>query len=137
MAVDGGWLEALPDLDDGGEGGLTLTGLLVRGPIGRVRLLVAGVCLDFAVEDITCVDQLEVSSSCDKMPGALSVEVVVRPGAAVLAVQEARALGIAAAAGQAPFAYASRPDGPIIPPATRYSEVEAHYLHRWDLADEP
>jgi len=135
MGVEADWWDSLPDVGNGGIRPATVAGFLVAAPPGVVRVLVRGVCLDFLAADIQQVTEQDPEQAGASSRRAVPVEVTLRSNARLLAVHDARALRTAATAGQAPFAFASRPSTPVIPAASKYAAVEAAYLRRWNLAD--
>jgi hypothetical protein len=134
-AIDDAWLESLPAGDGPQPGGLTLVGLLVRSPDDRLRLLMGGLCLDFAAGDVAGVTPIGLPAAFDT-PGAVAVEATLRAGAPLLGIHDAKALRTAAAAGRAPFAIATRSEVKVVPPSTGYAREEAAYLRRHRLIEE-
>lgn len=131
MAQDQDWLDTLPALDEPDEG-VVVSGIAVGAPAGRIRLLVTDVCVDFATADVA--DSRVLAS----LPGieAARVELRLKPGATVIAVQDADALFVGEAFGEATFPYAARRNTSPTFASPAYRELERDYTRRWHLAGE-
>lgn len=131
MAQDQEWLDRLPRLGEPDQDRVVITGLAIGAPPGRVRLLLTEVCVDFAAPDVADCRTIE------PLPGAEAarVELVLAEGAPVLAVQDADALFVGEAFGQATFPYAARRDVSPTFASPTYRELERDYTRRWNLTD--
>jgi hypothetical protein len=113
---------------------LKLLGYLIPAPAGRIRLLLKPHCLDFAIADVECVDEIDAGYA--PLPGAIRVEVTLRKGAPLLAFQDADALHATSIAGAVPFAVATRPSHVMSPPCPNYARAEREYLQRHRIVRE-
>lgn len=136
--MDQEWLASLPR-DDGAlttaEQGLELTALLVSAPIGRVRLLVWPLCLEFNEEDVTEVGEISLRPEV-RPQAAIAVEVKLRPGAALQAIHVLDMVDVATLGAPLPFALATRPGRLVLPPSPGYAAASAKYLREHGLEPE-
>jgi hypothetical protein len=130
------WLDTLTSCpaEDLSSRRLKLRGFLIPAPAERIRLLIKGQCLDFAIADVESVREMDTGNK--PLCGAILVEVTLCTGAPLLAFQDAEALQATARAGVLPFAIATRPGRVISPPCPNYAAVEKDYLRRHGIARE-
>jgi hypothetical protein len=112
---------------------LTLTAILVRAPHGRVRAWVGPQCLDLLPEDVTAVREIPLPDGVAFM-GAIPVELDLRVGARLLAVNDPRTLQTAASTERLPFALAARPGTVVVPASTNYAKAEGAYLRQHGIS---
>ena len=131
--IDEAWLASLPrDEEAASSEGIRLSALLVSSPVGRVRLLVWPLFLEFDAADVTKIEELTVPPEA-RMSGAIAVDVVLRVGASVLAIYAAEALPAAALGGPVPFSLATRPTALMLPPSPKFTAAQTAYLRRHGL----
>lgn len=131
MEADKAWLASLPH-DNGYstcDESVRLTALLVSAPIGRVRLLVWPLYLEFAIEDIAEIEEIQLPPQA-RAEAAIAVEVTLRPKAPLLNAHDARVLPTAALGCPLPFAMATRPGRLTVPPSPNYAQAASDYLRR-------
>lgn len=130
VALDPEWLDRLPNVAEPEPDLIAVNGIAVGARPGRLRLLLSNVCVDLAVGDVVHVHGAESDSAF----GAMEVEVLVREGAKVLAVQDADALFLGDAFGLETFPYRTRKHSHSAVGSQRFYELERDYLRRWNLA---
>ena len=134
-AVDTTWLESLPfDHEAVAAAGdvVRISALLVSGPVGRVKLLVWPLVLEFRAADVTKVQELAVPVDA-RMTAAIPVDIELRVGAPLLAIHSADVLPAAALGGPVPFSLATRPNALMLPPSPKYATALSDYLRRYGL----
>jgi hypothetical protein len=133
--MDEAWLASLPRDDEAlaaSDDWVMLTALLVPGPVGRVRLLVWPLYLEFDAEDVIEISEIAQPPEL-RLEAAIAVEVRLRFGASLLALHSPEALPVAALGGPLPFALATRPRRLVLPPLEGYTATTADYLRRHGL----
>lgn len=130
------WLNAVARLphDELATDVVVLRGCLIRGPAGRVRLVVGEWCFEFNIEDVLDASERTVACASDAV-GTIVAELSLRPRAGLVAVHEVTALQAQAAVGALPFAVAARPGRLVLPPSPRYAAAEARYMERHGLTN--
>jgi len=133
--IDEAWLSSLPCDDKvvaaSGEG-IRLSALLVRAPVGRVKLLVWPLFLEFNAAEVTKIEEVIVPPEV-RPSAAIAVEIVLRIGAPVLAIYAADTLPAAALGGPLPFSLATRPTALKLPPSPKYTTALTEYVRRHGL----
>jgi len=132
MRLDPAWLDSLATVESAASERLAVSGIVVGAPSGRLRLLMTDVCVDFATQDVLALDGLGV----DGRESATQVDVLIREGSPVLAIQDAAALYVGEAWGQATFAYFVRRESRPGEASQAFRERERAYLRRWRLVDD-
>ena len=137
MRLDPAWLDSLATVESAASERLAVSGIVVGAPSGRLRLLMTDVCVDFATQDVLALDGLEMDGlGVDGRESATQVDVLIREGSPVLAIQDAAALYVGAAWGQATFAYFVRRESRPGEASQAFRERERAYLRRWRLVDD-
>jgi len=137
MGLDPAWLDSLATVESAASEGLAVSGIVVGAPSGRLRLLMTDVCVDFATQDVLALDGLEADGlGVDRRESARQVDVLLREGAPVLAIQDAAALFVGEAWGEATFAYFARRGSRPGEARQAFREREHAYLRRWRLVDD-
>jgi hypothetical protein len=137
MRLDPAWLDSLATVESAASERLAVSGIVVGAPSGRLRLLMTDVCVDFATQDVLALDGLEMSGlGVEGRESATQVDVLIREGSPVLAIQDAAALYVGEAWGQATFAYFVRRESRPGEASQAFRERERAYLRRWRLVDD-
>ena len=135
--MDPAWLDSLATVESSAAEQLTVSGIVVGAPPGRIRLLMTDVCVDFATRDVLALDGLELDGlGVDGREGATQVDVRIREGSPVLAIQDAAALYVGESWGEATFAYFVRRESRHGKASQAFREREHAYLRRWRLVDD-
>lgn len=130
--IDPTWLASLPrdeHIVEASPEGIGFTALLLGAPPGRVNFLVGPLLLEFNAVDVIDIAELTLPDQ-PQLPAAIAVEVVLRVGAPLLALNAPEALSLAALGGPMPFSLATRPAALMLPHALQYRAKLTEYLRR-------
>lgn len=133
--MDDTWLKSLPFDDKAvveSKEGIRLSALLVSASAGHVKLLAGPLLLEFKAEDVIELEELMLPPE-DRLSGAIAVDVVLRPGAPLVAIYTAEALPAGELGGPVPFSLATRPTALMLPPSPQYKIAETEYMQRYGL----
>jgi hypothetical protein len=137
-AIDEDWLASLPvdeEVVTGPSETIRFNALLVSAPVGRVRLLVWPLFLEFNAADVKKIEELTVPPE-DLPQGAIAVDVALPVRAPVMAIFPAEMVPSATLGGQVPFSLATRPTALMLPQSPEYTAALAKYLQRYGFEPE-
>lgn len=130
------WLATLLVAEEESGDGIVLDGWVLTseltGEIEKVRLVVGGLYLSFAREDVTDIESVVAAGHGSVPPGAFASRVVVRRGAPILDIRLER---LCLQQTRRPFALSVRPSTITLGPSNRFRELERQFLRDHSLVD--